>query len=124
MRSVYAGGTDMLNGQRSFAFPRHVDLAGVFWTVTDLWKHSVLDHPAQTPSCGPVGQVVRETGSGGDLFSASRAIRDGGSLKPAWFAYATLIRELDGVKTGPKTRFTSNVPAGEYALTVSGRPGA
>ena len=42
-------------------------------------------------------QVFRETGSGGDLFSASGVIRDDGSLKPAWFTYATLIRQLDGV---------------------------
>ena len=42
-------------------------------------------------------QVFRETGSGGDLFSASGVIRDDGSLKPSWFTYATLIRQLDGV---------------------------
>ena len=41
--------------------------------------------------------VFRETGSGGDLFSASGLIRDDGSLKPSWFTYATLIRQLDGV---------------------------
>ena len=42
-------------------------------------------------------QVFRETGSGGSLFSASGVIRDDGSLKPSWFTYATLIRQLDGV---------------------------
>ncbi|MGO9113293.1 MAG: discoidin domain-containing protein [Thermoguttaceae bacterium] len=42
-------------------------------------------------------QVFRETGSGVDLFSASGVIRDDGSLKPSWFTYATLIRQLDGV---------------------------
>ena len=46
-------------------------------------------------------QVFRETGSGGDLFSASGVIRDDGSLKPAWFTYATLIRQLDGVTRRP-----------------------
>ena len=42
-------------------------------------------------------QVFRETGSGGNLFSASGVIRDDQSLKPSWFTYATLIRQLDGV---------------------------
>jgi len=42
--------------------------------------------------------VFREKGSGRDLFSASGVIRDDDSLKPSWFTYATLIRQLDGVK--------------------------
>lgn len=42
-------------------------------------------------------QVFRETGSGSDMFAASGVIRDDGSLKPSWFTYATLIRQLDGV---------------------------
>ena len=46
-------------------------------------------------------QVFRETGSGGDLFSASGVVRDDGSLKPSWFTYATLIRQLDGVTERP-----------------------
>jgi hypothetical protein len=45
--------------------------------------------------------VFRETGSGGDLFSASGVIRDDGSLKPSWYTYATLIRQLDGVTERP-----------------------
>jgi hypothetical protein len=41
--------------------------------------------------------VFREKGSGGNLFAASGVIRDDDSLKPAWFTYATVIRQLDGV---------------------------
>ena len=44
--------------------------------------------------------VYRESGSTPSLFAASGVMRDDGSLKPAWFTYATLIRALDGVKTG------------------------
>nr|MDQ2732116.1 discoidin domain-containing protein [Armatimonadota bacterium] len=44
--------------------------------------------------------VYRESGSAPSLFAASGVMRDDGSLKPAWFTYATLIRELDRVKTG------------------------
>ena len=41
--------------------------------------------------------VFREKGSGDGLFAASGVIRDDDSLKPAYFTYATLIRQLDGV---------------------------
>ncbi len=44
--------------------------------------------------------VYRESGSTPSLFAASGVMRDDGSLKPAWFTYATLIREMDGIKTG------------------------
>jgi hypothetical protein len=41
--------------------------------------------------------VFREKGSGDGLFAASGVIRDDDSLKPAYFTYATLIRQLDGI---------------------------
>lgn len=44
--------------------------------------------------------VYRDTGSTPSLFAASGVLRDDESLKPSWFTYATLIRELDGVQTG------------------------
>ncbi|MBE3134732.1 MAG: discoidin domain-containing protein, partial [Acidobacteria bacterium] len=46
-------------------------------------------------------QVFREKGSGGGLFESSGVIRDDESLKPSWFTYATLIRQLDGVTQRP-----------------------
>lgn len=44
--------------------------------------------------------VYRESGSTPSLFAASGVMDNGGGLKPSWFTYATLIRQLDGVKTG------------------------
>jgi hypothetical protein len=45
--------------------------------------------------------VFREKGSGDSLFSASGVVRDDGSLKPSWFTFATLLRQLDGVTQKP-----------------------
>lgn len=44
--------------------------------------------------------VFREKGSTPSFHAAEGLARDDGSLKPSWFTYATLIRQLDGVKAG------------------------
>ena len=44
--------------------------------------------------------VYREKGSTPSLHAAEGLLRDDGSLKPAWFTYATLIRSLDGMTGG------------------------
>ena len=44
--------------------------------------------------------VYRESGSTPSMHAASGVVRNDGTLKPSWFTYATLIRELDGVETG------------------------
>lgn len=44
--------------------------------------------------------VYRESGSTPSMHAASGVLRDDGTLKPSWFTYATMIRELDGVETG------------------------
>ena len=61
--------------------------------------------------------VYRESGSAPSLFAASGVMDDGGGLKPAWFTYATLIRELDGVKTGAVRLPVSNPNVRLYAWT-------
>jgi hypothetical protein len=45
--------------------------------------------------------VYREKGSNGNLFGCSGVLREDDSLKPAWFTYATLIRQLAGVSQSP-----------------------
>lgn len=44
--------------------------------------------------------VYRDSGSTASMHAASGVVRDDGSLKPSWFTYATLIRQLDGVDKG------------------------
>lgn len=44
--------------------------------------------------------VYREAGSTPTMHAASGVVREDGTLKPSWFTYATLIRELEGVQTG------------------------
>ena len=44
--------------------------------------------------------VYRESGSTASMHAASGMLRNDDTLKPAWFTYATLIRQLDGVQTG------------------------
>ncbi len=44
--------------------------------------------------------VYRDSGSTPSMHAASGVVRDDDSFKPSWFTYATLIRQLDGVKTG------------------------
>ena len=44
--------------------------------------------------------VFRDSGSTPTMFGASGVVRDDETLKPSWFTYATLIRQLDGVQTG------------------------
>jgi hypothetical protein len=46
--------------------------------------------------------VYRESGSTPGQHAASGVMREDGSLKPSWFSYATLIRELDGVSGGQR----------------------
>ena len=52
--------------------------------------------------------VYRETGSSPSLFSAAGIMRNDGSLRPSWFTYATLIRQLDGVQRGASRLPTTN----------------
>lgn len=42
--------------------------------------------------------VYRESGSTASMHAASGVLRNDETLKPSWFTYATLIRELDSVK--------------------------
>jgi hypothetical protein len=44
--------------------------------------------------------VYREKGSTPSLYAASGLVRDDNSLKPAWFTYATLIRQLNQITDG------------------------
>ncbi len=44
--------------------------------------------------------VYRESGSTPSMHAAAGLLRDDGTYKPSWFTYATLIRELDGVRGG------------------------
>ncbi len=44
--------------------------------------------------------VYRESGSTASMHAASGVLRDDGSYKPSFLTYATLIRELDGVRGG------------------------
>lgn len=44
--------------------------------------------------------VYRESGSAPMMHAASGLLREDGAFKPAFLTYATLIRELDGVKGG------------------------
>ena len=44
--------------------------------------------------------VYRESGSTPSMHAASGLLRDDGSMKPSFLTYATLIRQLDGVKGG------------------------
>lgn len=44
--------------------------------------------------------VYREAGSTPSMHAASGVLRNDETLKPSWFTYATLIREMDSIKTG------------------------
>ncbi|HEX8237919.1 MAG TPA: hypothetical protein VF600_18410 [Abditibacteriaceae bacterium] len=44
--------------------------------------------------------VYREMGSTPSMHAASGVLRNDETLKPSWFTYATLIRQLNGIKTG------------------------
>ncbi len=44
--------------------------------------------------------VYREAGSTPSMHAAAGVFRNDNSKKPAWFTYATLIRQLDGVSSG------------------------
>lgn len=44
--------------------------------------------------------VYREAGSSPVFYGASGVLNNGGALRPSWFTYATLIRQLDGVTEG------------------------
>lgn len=44
--------------------------------------------------------VYREKGSTPSLYAASGLVRDDNSLKPSWFTYATLIRQLNKITDG------------------------
>ncbi|HEY0076981.1 MAG TPA: discoidin domain-containing protein, partial [Abditibacteriaceae bacterium] len=46
--------------------------------------------------------VYREAGSNAGQHAASGVLRDDGTLKPSWFSYATLIRELEGTQGGQR----------------------
>ncbi len=54
--------------------------------------------------------IYRESGSTPSMHAGAGFIRNDGTLRPSWFSYATLVRELDGVKTGtvPRVRFPGN----------------
>lgn len=47
-------------------------------------------------------QLMRDRKNRSDRFIPSGVMRDDGSLKPAWFTYATLIRQLDGATTAQR----------------------
>ncbi|MBW3635140.1 MAG: discoidin domain-containing protein [Armatimonadetes bacterium] len=46
--------------------------------------------------------VYREAGSTPSQHAASGVMRNDGALKPSWFSYATLIRELNGTQGGQR----------------------
>ncbi len=65
--------------------------------------------------------VYRESGSTPGQHAASGLVRNDGSPKPAWFSYATLIRELDGATGGIRLPWPdSNVRL--FAWTRGGAP--
>ena len=49
--------------------------------------------------------VYREKGSSPSLYAASGLVRDDNSLKPAWFTYATLIRQIGSAEKGIRLPF-------------------
>lgn len=65
--------------------------------------------------------VYREKGSGNALFAASGLVADDGTLRPSWFTYATLIRQLHN--SGPITRlFPSDPNIRIYTWQRGGQP--
>jgi hypothetical protein len=69
--------------------------------------------------------VYREKGSDPSLHAASGLLREDGSMKPAWFTYATLIRALDGATGGrrlahldPNVRLYAWRRGGEVVLSA------
>ena len=70
--------------------------------------------------------VYRESGSTASMHAASGVLRNDDTLKPSWFTYATLIRELDGAQTGalrlpypdPNVRLYAWTRGGETILSA------
>ena len=72
------------------------------WGVSEQWQAARLPRVVMLALANGIDKafVYRESGSTPSLHAASGLFRDDGTTKPSWFTYATLIRELDGVKPG------------------------
>jgi len=64
-------------------------------------------------------QLFRDRKTMNDRAAPAGVLRDDGSLKPSWFTYATLIRQLDGV-TGAAQRLPSDDPNARIYLWKNG----
>ena len=66
--------------------------------------------------------IYRERGSTPSMHAGAGFIRNDGSLRPSWFSYATLVRELDGVEPGivPRVKFPENEKIWAYVWERNG----
>jgi len=97
------------------------------WGVSEQWQAARLPRVQMLALANGIGKtfVYREAGSTPSLHASSGLFRDDGSVKPSWFTFATLIRELDGVKPGlrlphpnPNVRLYSWTRGKETILTA------
>lgn len=96
------------------------------WGVPEAWQAARLPRTIMLALASGIDKVFvyRESGSTPSLHAASGLYRDDGSVKPLWLTYATLIRELDGVKPGvrlpypdPNVRLYTWIRNNETVLT-------